>query len=333
MQFSLTPDILFTTRQSRQNAELRARLEQVGQEAITGRLSNVVEATNGRVGDAFLLEKAATDIVRQQGAADLAMARVDGAANSVSTIRETLTGFAPDGRSTLANGQPGDIALLAERASDSLSMVVGALSRRHGTRHLFSGTNTVGGPLEPAPDLETAINAQITAAATPADAVAAIDAYFNAPGGGFETDVYRGSVEDGPRLHVTDTQSFDPIPKADNPLFRDILRGFSMIAGAVNAATDADRDVIMEAGFDVLDTALEGVLAMESRIGGAQHALERIDSSLTTEATLISTAQDTLLGRDVFDAAAELQALEGQLEASYTVTGRLGSLSLANFLR
>lgn len=333
MRFSLTPDILFTARQSRQNADLRARLETAGQEAITGRRSDVVTATNGRVGDAFLLEKATLDISRQRAAADLAGARLDSATNSVSSIRQTLTGFAPDGRTTLAQGQPSDILLLAETASDALSMVTGALQRRHGTRHLFSGTATVGGPLAPTADIETAINGLITAAATPADAVTAIDDYFNNAGGGFETDIYRGSVEDGPRLYVTNTQSFDPIPKADNQLFRDIMRGFSMIAGAANAATDADREEIMSAGLSVLDTALEGVLAMESRLGAAQQGVERVEAALQSEAALVSATQDKLLGRDVFDAAAELQALESQLEASYTVTGRLGSLSLANFLR
>ena len=332
MRFSLTPDILFNTRQSRQNASLRAQIETAGQETVTGRRADVLQATNGQLGDAFLIEKASEDIKRQRSMAALATARLDGATNSISAIRETLTGFTPDARITLATGGTNEMSLLMSGAEDGLSQIMSSLGRRHGTRHLFSGTQSAGGPLETPDQLQTAVNAEISGAASGADAVTAINDYFGA-GGGFETDIYTGSEDEGPRLHVTDTQSFDPLPKADDPLFRDMMQGFAMIAGAGQAATDADRDALIEAGINLLDGALDGVLATESRLGAAQQSIERIDKGLQTEASLVSKTATNLLGRDVFEAAAELQALEGQLEASYTVTGRLGSLSLANFLR
>lgn len=332
MQFSLTPDTLFNTRQSRQNANIRARLETVGQETITGRRADVLQATNGQVGDAFLLEKASQDITRQRSMATLANSRLDSATSSISTMRESLVDFTPSARVTFATGGDNELDLMATNASDSLNGVMNALSRRHGTRHLFSGTQTQGGPLASADALQTAVNTAISGAATGTDAISAINDYFGA-GGGFETDIYQGSTADGPRLHVTDSQSFSPLPKADDPLFRDMMQGFAMIAGAAQAATDADRDALIEAGINLLDGALDGALAAESRLGAAQQSIERIDRGLQTEATLIASTTSKLLGRDVFEAAAELQALQGQLEASYTVTGRLGSLSLANFLR
>lgn len=332
MRFSLTPDVLFNTRQSRQNADLRARLETVGQETITGRRADVLQATNGQVGDAFLLEKASQDITRQQSMASLATARLDGAANSMSAIRETLINFTPDARVTFATGGSNELALMSSGASDALSQVMSSLGRRHGTRHLFSGTQSAGAPLATPDALQAAINTEISGAATGTDAITAINDYFGA-GGGFETDIYLGSTEDGPRLHVTDTQSFDPLPKADDQLFRDMMQGFAMIAGASQAATDADRDQLIEAGINLLDGAIDGALTAEAQVGATQQSLTRIEDGLQTEASLISAATTKLLGRDVFEAAAELQALEGQLEASYTVTGRLGSLSLANFLR
>lgn len=332
MQFSITPDILFNTRQSRQNATLRTQLETAGQEAITGRRSDVLQATNGRVGDAFLLEKASQDIARQLNMANLATARMDGAASSFSSIRETLVDYTPGARVTFALGGDNELALLSANAGDALSHIMNSLGRRHGTRHLFSGTQTAGGPLETPDVLQAAIDTEISGAASGTDAIAAIDAYFGA-GGGFETDIYQGSTTEGPRLHITDTQSFAPLPKADDQLFRDIMQGFAMIAGAGQAATDADRDQLIEAGMNLLDGAIEGALTTESRLGAAQQSVERIELGLQSEASLISTTQSKLLGRDVFEAAAELQALEGQLEASYTVTGRLGSLSFANFMR
>lgn len=332
MQFSLTPDTLFNTRLSRQNATLRAQLEVAGQETITGRRADVLQATNGQVGDAFLLEKAGLDITRQGAMASLATARLDSATSSISTIRETLVEFTPNARVSFATGGDNELALMASDAESSLSHVMSSLSRRQGTRHLFSGTESAGGPLASTEQLQTAVNAAISGAATGTDALTAINDYF-AAGGGFETDIYKGSVANGPRLHITDTQSFDPLPKADAQIFRDMMQGLAMIAGASQAATEADRDQLIEAGINLLDGSLDGTLAQESQLGAAQQNIERIERRLQTEAALISTSQNNLLGRDVFDAAAELAALEGQLEASYTVTGRLGSLSLTNFLR
>lgn len=332
MRFSLTPDLLFNTRQSRQNAALRSQVERAGLETVTGRRADVLQATNGQVGDAFLLEKAGQDITRQRGMAALATARLDGATGSLSTIRETLVDFTPTARVTFATGGDNELNLIMAGASDALAHVMSSLGRRHGTRHLFSGTQTAGGPLDTPEALQTAINSQISGAATGADAVTAINDYF-AAGGGFETDIYKGSANDGPRLHITDTQSFDPLPKADDPLFRDMMQGYAMIAGAGQAANDADRNALIEAGINLLSGALDGALAAESRLGAAQQNIERIDKGLQTEASLVAQTTNNLLGRDVFEAAAELQALQGQLEASYTVTGRLGSLSLANFLR
>ena len=333
MRFSLTPDLLFNTRQARQNAELRSRLETVGQETITGRREDIVRATNGRVGDAFLLQKASLDITRQQDTAALAKARLNGATSSVSAVREAIMEVSATGRTSLSQNDEDTYALLASKADDWLQQTMGALSRRSGTRHLFSGTNTVGGPLESANTLQTAINTEITGAADVTGAIAAIDTYFNAPGGGFETDIYKGSVEEGPRLHVTDTQSYDPIPKADDAVFRKIMQGFTMISGGMEYADNDDRHAMMEAGLSLLDQALDDVISMETRLGSAQESIERIEESFVREASLIAAADAAMLGRDTFDAAAELQALEGQLQASYTVTGRLGSLSLANFLR
>ncbi|WP_298915598.1 flagellin [uncultured Algimonas sp.] len=333
MNLSMTPDVLFNNRQARQNALIRSRLETAGQEAITGKRSDVVAATNGRVGDAFLLDKAAADLDRQRGTAKLAKSRMDTAAGAITLIRETVTGLGAEGRVTLSQGGPNDIVLLADNAADRLAQTMSALGRRSGTRHLFSGTNTVGGPLAATETLQAAVNAEIAAAPDAASAIAAIERYFNDAGAGFETDIYQGSVEDGPRLHISDDLSYDPIPKGDDPLFRDIMRGYAMIAGATQFASKADRIAMMDAGLSLLEKAGDSAIVMETRLGAAQQSLERATESFDREASLIAIAQNDMLGRDPFEAASEIQALEQQLQASYTVTGRLGSLSLANFLR
>ncbi|MGB3456885.1 MAG: flagellin [Litorimonas sp.] len=333
MQFSLTPDLLFNTRQSRQNATLRNRLDTVGQEVITGRTSDVIGATKGRTGDAFLIRKAGADVERFRDTAGLAKARISAASLSVSVVRESLSTLSATGRVSLAQGSERDLNEMAETAADLLNQSMSALNRRSGSRHLFSGTQTAGAPLAEAQTLRTAVDGLISAAPDAASAIAAVNDYFDAPGGGFETDIYQGSTADGPRLHVTDTQSYDPLPKADDPVLRDVMKGYALIAGASQIADDTQRRAVMEEGLNLLDGSLGDMIAMETRLGAIEQSVERIEEGFSREASVIAAAENAMLGVDTFDAAAELQALQSQLEASYTVTGRLGSLSLANFLR
>jgi len=68
-------------------------------------------------------------------------------------------------------------------------------------------------------------------------------------------------------------------------------------------------------------------------MGAGQQNLDVITDNMRAERGFLATTEQNLMGRDIFEAAAELQALESQLQASYTITGRLGSLSLVNFLR
>ena len=50
------------------------------------------------------------------------------------------------------------------------------------------------------------------------------------------------------------------------------------------------------------------------------------------EETLLNQAFTDLVGKDQFEAAAQLRELEANLEASYLLTSRLSNLSLLNFL-
>jgi len=169
---------------------LRSRLETVGQETITGRRQDIVRATNGRVGDAFLVQKATQDIIRQQDMTALAKARLDAASGSISAVRETISEISASGRTTLSQNNNDKFALLSTQATDWFKQAMGALGRRSGTRHLFSGTNTAGGPLATPDVLQTAVTAEMAAAPDVATAITNIETFFNAPGGGFETNIY-----------------------------------------------------------------------------------------------------------------------------------------------
>lgn len=335
MRLGLTPSLSFQLQQARQNAGIREQLQQVSQEAVSGRRADPLAATNGRLGDALMIQNELGAIERHRQAAGLAGARLDGAANAIALVRETLVGFAPEARAALGTIDQDDAPLEAvrARAEGIVLQVASTFNQRQGERYLFGGNQTGAAPLSSLDQLLGDVRTEIGAATDPADATARIDTYFNDPAGGFAQDIYQGSDADGPRLHVTDSQSLNPLPKADDPVFKSILQGLAMISESDASNTPEDNQALINAGLDLLDSGLENLLRIEARLGASSQTVDQIDQALQTEAQLLSASENRLLGRDTFEAAAELQALEGQLQASYTITGRLGSLNLTNFLR
>ncbi len=333
MRLSFTPDLSFQLRQSNQNASIRANLQNASEEAVTGRRADSLAASGGRLGKALSLGSAISDIDRHLESASLSGARLNGASNSIITMRENLSGFSTSGRLSLAQGNPTGLSIVQADAEALLGNIVGSLNTRIGQRQIFGGQETSVSPLESAPDIQTKIDTIIANAPDTDTALANIEQFFADPAGGFQTSSYRGSEAEGPRLHITDTRSLSSLPKADDPIFRDILKGLTLVASARNAATQEEASALMQAGFEALDTGSGQLLNLEARLGAGQQNLDVITNNMRAERGFLAAAEQNLLGRDVFEAAAELQALEGQLQASYTVTGRLGALSLANFLR
>jgi len=285
------------------------------------------------MGEALSLGSAVSDIDRHLKSVSLSGARLNSASNAIISMRESLAGFSINGRVSLAQDNPVALSIVQADAEAILGNVVGSLNTRVGQRHIFGGQETAATPLAGSESLQADIDAILNAAPDTATALSEINQFFDDPTGGFQTSVFRGSEAEGPRLHITDTRSLSPLPKGDDAVFKDILKGLTLVASASKAATDEDAAALMQAGFDAVDKGSEQLLNLEARIGAGQQNLDVITNNLQSERGFIAATEQNLLGRDVFEAATELQALEGQLQASYTVTGRLGSLSLANFLR
>jgi flagellar hook-associated protein 3 FlgL len=99
-------------------------------------------------------------------------------------------------------------------------------------------------------------------------------------------------------------------------------------------ATDlAGSQKLFEAGAAISGIGETGLIALEVDLGISSSTLQTINDKNESERTAINTAFQNLFGRDQYEAAAELQLLQTQLEASYAITSRLSNLSLTNFLR
>jgi len=177
MRFSFTPDLSFQLRQSSQNANIRALLQNASEETVTGRQSDPLAASGGRLGEALSLGSAVADLDRHLESATLSGARLSSASNSIISIREGMSGFSTSGRVNLAQGNPISISILQTDAEALLGNVVGSLNTRVGQRHIFGGQATAVSPLQSAESLQGDIDAIFAGAPDTATALAEIDQF------------------------------------------------------------------------------------------------------------------------------------------------------------
>ena len=337
MSFPIIGDLAQNTMLRRISAATQIDLARSSAEIATGRLADPARALGSAMEDFSAIERRVTAI-----AADLDVARdllIEAEAGQAALGTLTASGerlaAALLGPATLAG--PSALNLVAEDARQVLDAVTSSLNVRVGERSIFAGT-AVGGPaIASGETLLDAIEADLvlSGAATLDDLILTVDTFF-APGGGFETSGYLGSVTSRPAIELTGSQTAGLPPRADDP----DLRGF--LAAATKAAllardplnlSDDDRVALAKSAGVELLAAGENVAALRARIGQTEQRASLAMTELVAEDAALQKARNDLIGVDPFQAATELASAEARLEKIYTITARLSRLSLADFLR
>ena len=324
------PDQLSGALFARLTGRIRADLDRTALEAVTGRRSDTTLAAGGRNGQVARVmrlaeagEAAATRLALGTGRYEQASAALRSIRASADAVRM--------GALTAADAGPRAIADTARAAAQALTGVLGMLNVSFDGRRLFAGADASALVVASADALSAGAEAALSGAVTPEDKRAALDAYFG-PGGGFETDVYRGGAEDAAVLRLPDGSPLSALPRGDGEGIRDLLEGLVMLANATELPPMAMADWVRQ-GADLIRGGAEAVTAEEARIGASLSRLDEAAGQLAEERLTAKAALDRIVGRDAFEAASETQALEQRLQAAYTVTSRLGRLSLTSYLR
>ncbi len=328
------PDLLGFTQRNRTIGGLKARLDIVSREAVTGVQADITKATNGLTGQAHIIFKALSDIDQGARLGAMSKTRLDMTTGAVSGARTAMNGIGTRAVVALENGGAAGTNILADEAEGNLRSVMGALNVQQGSRNLLSGAATDQLTFA-APDVLLDDIRNIMQTAGSADEIeSAIETYFESPTGGFQTNIYKGSDRAAPPINIGDGQTLEMSLRGDDKAFRDSLRGLVTLATAADAPLDKDGfRQVFKAGADVAGNAESGLIETEGRLGILQESLGRAQERQQAEKASLTTAYQNLVGRDQYEAASELKQLEVALESSYIITSRISGLSLSNYLR
>jgi flagellar hook-associated protein 3 FlgL len=123
--------------------------------------------------------------------------------------------------------------------------------------------------------------------------------------------------------------------RANDPVLKDLLMNAAVAALADDPAfgltVPQQSELFGLAGLG-LQSNLDQLPDLRSRIGFTEARIEMIASRNQAEETSTEVARNALLLADPFQTATELENVQFQLQALYSVTVRSSQLSLVNFL-
>lgn len=318
-----------------QNAEIKARLQRLGQELGSGETADPATRFRGDLRPVAAIERSLV----LMDAYDLAASEAVIAGDAMQTALAQLTDAAQTAGSQLIQTASLPNTTLSTAAGNEarqwLEQTVSALNTRVGGRTLFAGAATDGPALAGAGELLAALEAEVAGLTTAEDVVAAVDDWF-ARSDGFETVAYLGADHPTGAVRVTEGRTVNLDTTASDPEIRDLLKALAtgaLLSDAnVLSGNHAARSELSRAAGEALLSAESRVTDLRAGLGSVQARIETIQTENAASRNALELARSDLLSVDPYETATEFQAVEGQLETFYAVTARLSRLSLADYL-
>ena len=321
---------------SRFQASLRNSAEFAAQAATTGLASDKARHLGGATMAVSLLDRKEVLLEQhQRGIAEAAL--FAGATQSIlGRIQDQTEGLTKNLAlvSQLAHGP--DFKTMSNSASEVFIDTVNALNSEIAGRHLFSGTDTQTSPLPDGAAVLDRLRSDVAGASSAQDLMNAIDTWFDAPGGVFETDAYQGSQTGFMTLPLSNSDTATFGLRADDDTLKDTLKALAKASLAADdglgLAASEQAKLLRQGHFELVQS--DRNLTEERASLGLTEAM--IDATrIATESDLARIASDrlSLIGIDQFEAASEFEAAQQQLEVFYRIAARQSRSSLVEYLR
>lgn len=331
--FSTVGDYARSLALRRQNAEARAHMDARTTEVGTGRKSDLAGSLRGQFTTIAALEADLTSLAAFRESA----IELRGRAEAMQGVLDTLGTTARETGARFIAPVPageGVEQALAEDARERFGMVVDQLNSGFAGRALFAGVATDGPALAGGADMLAALETAVAGLPDAAAVEAAVRSWF-APGGDFETIGYLGRTDIPDPQPIGAGRSATLSVTASDPPLRELLAGLAMAALSIRppiAGNATERRELFQAAGLTLMNAETDIVGTRTRIGMVENAIDRAEVATAAEETALRSARSDLTDVDIYEAATELEAVQGQLELLYAITARNSQLSLVRAL-
>lgn len=326
-------DLASMARFDRQASEVRQALERAGKELSTGRREDLVAAAGGDPGRLLAIENEQTRALQQSEAMTLAQGRAGAAQAALGGLLSHAEEIGIDLQAALARGDNLSADLYGRAADGAFRGALETLNARFGGRALFAGADVNGVAIAGPEDILAPLRTLVAGAPDAATAIAAVEAWFDTPGGGYDTIAFRGATEDAPEVGVGDGRTVSISPRADSQPVRDLLQGLALAAVATEAGFSSMSAELLDHAAATTLAAKGGLIEARAELGLAEAAIEEAGVRAAARRAALDIAWNEATSRDPYEAASEFTALEQQLQSTFAVSSRLSRLTLLDFMR
>lgn len=317
------------------NARLKADIQTLARELASGRKDDLPRALRGDFSALTGLERGLSRLESFRVTASEAGFFAETQQRVLEQIQTDLQGLS--GRLLLnANmANPDYVTSVGAEARAQFDAIVSRLNGSVAGRSLFAGAATDRPALADSATILADLTAAVAADATAADVIATVETWL-APGGGYDTVAYTGSLTAlapwpiGPDAFVT--LDFDAADVSVRGALKGVLLGALIDEGAL-AGDEAERRNLAIAAGEALLSGQVALLTDRARLGTAEETISRALAEIATESSALEVTRSALVAADPFETASRLQEAETQLSTLYAVTARTARLSLTEYLR
>lgn len=335
MSMTSIGDLARTFHSSTMTSRLKSDLDRLSQELVTGQKADMSLAVSGDFGPIAHIERLLSTMDARTTAVTEATTFADMAQATLEFVQGTVEDKSTALLSLAGNAASASKEVEALEARELFASIVNALNTTAAGRSLFAGA-AIDQPALADPDtILSALAADVAGETTAAGLSAAVDAWFQDTGGGFETIAYQGDASPMGPIPLGEGETVVLDVTARDPALRQALAAMAKAAlvaeGALAGAPDERGTLLVTAGQDLLNAA-DSLTTERAALGMVQARLEDVAARNEAERAALELTRSELVGVDQYEAATALEAAYTQLESLYTVTARISRLNFTDYL-
>ena len=340
------PTLLFTAAPRNATQRMQEALATAQQELASQRKADLGTALGADVSTLAGLHWQVAALEGEQGRIASARNRAEATQGGLQAI----AGLAGNVFETLsaARGSGGGQSVIGDTAREALASLVSLLDTSYGGTYLFGGLNGDTAPMQPfegsagqaairdsfAAAFGFSPDSAAAASITPDQMTGFLDGDFAAL---FANGAWQGTwVAASPRNTVTavgEGQRIDSSASAAAPFAARLTQALTvMLTAAHGQFSQETRMTMLDEAMTLVAEAQEELVQEQARVGLAQQRLAAAGEETDSRLSRTRLAVEMLQGVDPYALATEINTLTTQLQASYTLTGRLSQMSLLSYI-
>lgn len=336
MKMSNVGDLAQSMLLRRDTARVKTDLNRLSIEMTSQRISDLNTALKGQFGPLAGIGRSLALAEAHIGSNATAARFAEGQQIALGSVHDLVQEAGPAYLEASNPGREVQRSVIAGQASQQFRQALAILNTQIGNKALFGGAALDGPVIADAETILSDLEVALTGAVGPADALAVVQDWFDAPGGGFESVAYRGASAPMTGIVIGEGETALIETTAADGAVRDALRGLALGAlldRGLFAGDGFAQQAIMQSGGETLIGASDGLTVRRAEIGFTEGRIESARIRSETEINALRTARAALTEVDPFETALRLQEVQLQLETIYAVTARVSYMSLAQVLR